>query len=73
MSTQKESVRIPTSPYESWWNADALMNEAKRLAHLQIPQLNSHHVMRWRRKQVWLINLRIRELVKIRKKENTNV
>lgn len=69
-------VRIPTSPYENVWNVESLKAESERLSALPDPFANVRDVTRWRRKQLWLIALRIRELNKSSNhsmRENTHV
>ena len=57
---------IPLSQYDSLWNVQELMEEAKRLTALPRPDFNVKIIMRWRRKQVWFINKRIAFIAKNR-------
>lgn len=64
--------KYPQSPYDTWWNVSDLMDEAKRLLQQPRPEFNAKIIMRWRRKQVWLINNKIAFIAK-QKKEKVNV
>jgi hypothetical protein len=59
------------SPYDTYFHIDSLEQEAKRFSLLPRPTMNVDHVMRWRRKQVWLIGLRIRELKQAQRESTT--
>lgn len=66
-SIPEQHVHIQQSPYESWFNVDFLRAESRRILALPPPFANVAIIERWRRKQVWLIAKRIKEIEKRRK------
>lgn len=64
-TTLHKPWRAQPSQYEHWLHIPSLEQEARRLISLPLiePQ-ESNPVMQWRRKQVWLIEQRIKAIKK---------